>query len=39
VSAHAVSAQRAEPRTWEQLQAAFNEHKGELDYLLGGGQG
>jgi hypothetical protein len=27
--------QSAGPRTWEQMRAAFDEHKGEFDYLLG----
>jgi hypothetical protein len=31
----AVSAQTTGRRTWEQIQASFNAHKGEFDYLLG----
>jgi hypothetical protein len=33
--ARSADGQNAGPRTWEQMQAAFDEHKGEFDYLLG----
>jgi len=35
VSAAAASAQTPAKRTWEQIQASYNAHKGEFDYLLG----
>jgi hypothetical protein len=31
----ASGGQSAAPRTWEQMQASFNAHKAEFDYLLG----